>query len=213
MEQDAPTDAELVIETLAGNREVFGRLYDRYARKVRAVVAGVSGDWSAVEDMLQECFLRAYRNLARLREPQRFGPWIVGIARQVGRERRRSLRRDRHEFRDPRLWGIETAANAELEADERDQLELVMRKLNGLEERERVSMAKTYYWVPELPSTSAADIGQESPITRLRMVREGTGEVLRELGTKFIDGKYRNRPKVVRYDAPGRLRGYHAPDG
>jgi outer membrane lipoprotein-sorting protein len=51
------------------------------------------------------------------------------------------------------------------------------------------SMAKTYYWVPELPSMSAEDIGTDSPITRLRMVREGAGEVLRELGTKVIDGK------------------------
>jgi outer membrane lipoprotein-sorting protein len=51
------------------------------------------------------------------------------------------------------------------------------------------SMARTYFWVPELPSMSAEDIGKESPITRLRMVREGVGEVLRELGTKAIDGK------------------------
>ncbi len=51
------------------------------------------------------------------------------------------------------------------------------------------SMVKTYFWVPDLPSMSADDIGMESPITKLRMVREGAGEVLRELGTKLIDGK------------------------
>jgi hypothetical protein len=49
-------------------------------------------------------------------------------------------------------------------------------------------MVKTYFWVPELPSMSAEDIGPDSPITRLRMVREGAGEVLRELGTKMING-------------------------
>jgi outer membrane lipoprotein-sorting protein len=51
------------------------------------------------------------------------------------------------------------------------------------------SMAKTYWWVPPLPSMRAEDIGKDSPITRLRMVREGAGKVLRELGTKVIDGK------------------------
>lgn len=51
------------------------------------------------------------------------------------------------------------------------------------------SMEKTYFWVPDLPSMSAEDIGNESPITKLRMVREGTGRVLRELGTKQIEGK------------------------
>ena len=53
------------------------------------------------------------------------------------------------------------------------------------------SMVKTYYWVPDLPSMSAEDIGNESPITKLRMVREGAGEVLRELGTRQIEGKQR----------------------
>lgn len=47
-------------------------------------------------------------------------------------------------------------------------------------------MNKTYWWVPEVRSD---EVGDESPITRLRMVREGAGEVLRELGTKMIDGK------------------------
>ena len=84
-------DAELVAETLSGNREAFGRLYDRHARTVRAVVAGVPGDWAAVEDMTQACFLLAYRNLPKLREAQKFEPWIVGMARHVGRERRCTL--------------------------------------------------------------------------------------------------------------------------
>jgi hypothetical protein len=51
------------------------------------------------------------------------------------------------------------------------------------------SLANTYYWVPELSSTDPDDIGRDSPITRLRRVREGAGRVLRELGTKSIDGK------------------------
>ena len=98
MDTNAPSDAELVRQALAGDREAFGQLYDRHARQVRAVVAAVSGDWSDVEDMTQECFLRAYRKLATLRDPERVGPWLAGFARQVARERRRTLRRDRHEF-------------------------------------------------------------------------------------------------------------------
>ena len=67
-------------------------------RLVRAVVYRVGTDIPVVHDLTQECFLRAYRNLARLRRPDRFGSWVVGIARAVAREHRRSLRRDRHRF-------------------------------------------------------------------------------------------------------------------
>jgi outer membrane lipoprotein-sorting protein len=48
------------------------------------------------------------------------------------------------------------------------------------------AMVGTYVWVPEVP---AYEIGDSGPIMRLRMVREGEGEVLRELGTKEINGK------------------------
>ena len=145
MEPDPRYDAELVADTLSGNREAFGQLYDRYARMVRVVVAGVSGDWTGVEDMVQECFLRGYRKLATLRGPDRFGSWIVGIARQVGRERRRSLRRDRHEFRDPQSSELEPLADMALEADANDQIDLVMRRLAGLEERERLAIHAFFF--------------------------------------------------------------------
>ena len=138
MADDELTDADLVARVLEGDGEAFGSLYDRYARLVRAVVCGVSRDWPAIHDLTQECFLRAYRNLARLRQPDRFGPWIVGIARQVARERRRSLRRDRHRFIGsdmPERWA---APNAGDSIDE--DTELVMRRIAELPERERLAI-------------------------------------------------------------------------
>ena len=97
-EATANDDAELVARTLAGDRDCFGQLYDRYARLVRAVVRPASSDDAAMHDLAQDCFLRAYRGLERLREPEKFGPWLVGIARQVAAECRRKQRRDRHQF-------------------------------------------------------------------------------------------------------------------
>jgi RNA polymerase sigma-70 factor (ECF subfamily) len=140
MQQSEPTDADLVAQTLAGNRETFGRLYDRYARLVRAVVCGVTLDWPMIEDLAQESFLRAYRNLARLKEPERFGPWIVGIARHVARERKRSLRRDRHEFVGDTPLEVESRTDAigAVQADE--EFEWVMQKLATLSERQRLAV-------------------------------------------------------------------------
>ena len=85
-----PPDAELVRRTLAGDRDAFAGLYDRYARLVRAVAADAGPGRG--EDACQEAFLRAYRALGRLRDAERFGPWLVGIARRVTREARRRPR-------------------------------------------------------------------------------------------------------------------------
>jgi RNA polymerase sigma-70 factor, ECF subfamily len=87
MRAQDPTDAELVRGALSGDREAFGQLYDRHARRVRVVAADAGP--ARLEDVVQEAFLRAYRNLAALRRPDCFAFWLVGIARKVVKETRR----------------------------------------------------------------------------------------------------------------------------
>lgn len=139
MEHNQPSDAELVAETLAGDREAFAFLYDRYARLVRAVVWDVARDWSATHDLTQETFLRAFRNLRRLKEPTRFGAWLVGIARQIVRERRRSFRRDRHQFVGELPEVTTVCAGADVVGDS-DEFKFILAKLATLAERERLAI-------------------------------------------------------------------------
>jgi len=140
MDKEAPTDAELVAESLAGDREAFGRLYDRYAALVRAVVGGVARDYAMVQDLAQESFLRAYRKLQQLRNAERFGAWIVGIARQVARERKRSLRRDRHQFVAGNCLEMESSAGDFKAIGDAEELERVMQQVVALPERERLAI-------------------------------------------------------------------------
>jgi RNA polymerase sigma-70 factor (ECF subfamily) len=135
-----PPDSELVASVLAGDRDAFGVLYDRYARLIRAVVARVAGGSVTVNDLAQECFLRAYRNLSRLRQPDRFGPWLVGIARQVAREHRRSRRRDRHEFIPEPFAVANSLRDPSESAEAAEEIALVLERLAKLPERERLAI-------------------------------------------------------------------------
>src|SRR6516165_254641 len=90
--QDQPlqvNDAQLVSRALDGNTQAFAMLFDRYARLVRALAWDAGHDWATVQDLTQECFLRAYRGLASLRKREHFRYWLTGIARQLVRETRR----------------------------------------------------------------------------------------------------------------------------
>ncbi len=90
-------DAELVQATLAGDKNAYGQLYDRYAPLGRAVCYDATRNVNDAQDLAQDVFLRAYTRLEQLRQPERFGAWIVGIARmrcsewlrQSAREHRR----------------------------------------------------------------------------------------------------------------------------
>ncbi len=89
---DRPTDDDLVRRAIAGDVPAFGTLYDRTVRLVRAVAAD-AGPYEA-DDVTHDVYLRAFRTLGALRDPDRFAPWLVGIARRVVRERRRVRRFD-----------------------------------------------------------------------------------------------------------------------
>jgi len=73
-------DAALVEAVLAGNRDLFGRLYQLYAPLVHGVLLARLPR-SEVEDMVQDIFLHALRKLDTLRDTRAFGPWIATIAR------------------------------------------------------------------------------------------------------------------------------------
>jgi RNA polymerase sigma-70 factor, ECF subfamily len=91
-------DASLVRETLNGDKSAFGTLYDRYARIIRAICFDTTRDVNGAQELTQEAFLRAFTRLPQLRRADRFGPWLVSIARHVCREWCRSRRRDRHRY-------------------------------------------------------------------------------------------------------------------
>ena len=87
---DQSSNEELVRRARAGDIQSFGLLYDRTARLVRSVAADAGPDLA--EDVTHDAFLRAFRSLGSLRDPAKFAPWLVGIARQIVRERRRARR-------------------------------------------------------------------------------------------------------------------------
>lgn len=74
-------DAACVRAVLAGQRERFEELVGRYQNVVYAVALGYMKDAQRAEDLSQEVFINAFANLAQLREPERFLPWLLQIAR------------------------------------------------------------------------------------------------------------------------------------
>jgi len=71
-----------VTAALRGERVAYRMLYDRHRPAVHRVARGFATlDPDEVEDVVQDAFVRAFRSLARLEDPARFGPWLLTIAR------------------------------------------------------------------------------------------------------------------------------------
>ena len=87
-------DPALVAQSLAGSREAFGKLVARYQSLVCSIAYSATGSVSRSEDLAQETFLAAWRNLKELREPALLRSWLCGIARNLIHQGRRRERRE-----------------------------------------------------------------------------------------------------------------------
>ncbi|MDP9366416.1 MAG: DUF151 domain-containing protein [Chloroflexota bacterium] len=88
------TDAALVAAARAGDKEALGVLLLRHRPLLLALCRRTLGDVEAAEDAAQEASLQALLHLDRLRDGDRFGPWLAGIGLNVCRRILRWRRSD-----------------------------------------------------------------------------------------------------------------------
>ena len=81
--------------TGALEREEFEARLKECAGLAFRVARGVMHNTADAEEVAQEAFLKAYRNVARLREPKSFRAWVVRIAFRMALDRARAARRQR----------------------------------------------------------------------------------------------------------------------
>lgn len=79
-----------------GDRDAFSELVRRRQSWLRQLLRQCCGNAALADDLAQQTFLQAYREIGRLREPRRFGTWLSRIAINVWRQhaRRNDVLRD-----------------------------------------------------------------------------------------------------------------------
>ncbi len=88
-----PGDDILVERALRADPQSFGELCSRYYSSLVALADSVLLDHQLAEDAAQEALAEACRQLARLNKPERFGPWVAAICRNVAKDMLRQRRR------------------------------------------------------------------------------------------------------------------------
>lgn len=73
-------DEELVKRVQAGDTAAFDLLVRKYQHRIAALIGRYVSDWSEVQDVAQETFIRAYRALGNFRGDAQFYTWLHRIA-------------------------------------------------------------------------------------------------------------------------------------
>jgi RNA polymerase sigma factor (sigma-70 family) len=91
------SDEKLVEWSLTGDRDAFRQIVERYQSLVCSITYNATGSLTLSEDLAQEAFVAAWKQLSELREPSHLRAWLCGITRfLVGKELRQQGREPVH---------------------------------------------------------------------------------------------------------------------
>jgi RNA polymerase sigma factor (sigma-70 family) len=132
-------DSVLWTRSSAGDADAFGLLFERHARVIYNYCFRRIGDWAAAEDLLSIVFLEAWRRRQKELPADKVLPWLLGIATNVVRNRRRSERRFKEALRRVPEPEAEQAFSDVVDArvDDESQMQRVLALFAALPRREQ----------------------------------------------------------------------------
>lgn len=145
--------AETEIDTLAGvvrraqrgDREAFDELVLQFEVRIFGIVMQRLRNTAEADEVVQEVFLRAYRKLPQLQEPERFGGWLCQIAARLSINR--AVRRPSETCYEPDSFeGLKSSAeNPFVDLLRQENIEQLRAGLNRLGELDRRTLWAFYF--------------------------------------------------------------------
>lgn len=154
---DVP-DRILVQRAVDGDTAAFGEILRRHSSLVRAYVYRIVKSVADTDDVVQDAFVTAWKQLPTLRDPSAVKSWLMRIA---GREALAlATRRSREDALDDATLPPSSAAQPERSAIQNDRLAALSRALDRLKEDQR-----RCWLLREVAELSYAEIAEEMNMT------------------------------------------------
>ncbi|MCC6794926.1 MAG: sigma-70 family RNA polymerase sigma factor [Candidatus Hydrogenedentes bacterium] len=166
------TDEWVVRRVLRGHRNDFSVLVRRYYPTVKSVIRSRLANPADAEDVAQEAFIQAFQKLDTLKAPQRFGPWLITIARSKAVSSQRKTWRET-----PLTDELLASLLAKPHSFEQEELRTMLKHfLNELDPESRELLMMHYYGGKGLRECAQLlNISKEAAAKRLQRTRNDLG--------------------------------------
>ena len=172
-------DVQLIYRILSGDAAAFRVLVEKHQKGVHALVWRKIGDFHYAEEITQDTFLRAYKKLPTLKDPNQFTGWLYVIANRLCIDWLRKQKFTVQSLEDTPVEEIDRAAYAHHISEQRqtetaeNQREIVKQLLAKLPESERTVV--TLYYLGEMTTREIGKflgVSVDTIKTRLRRGRK-----------------------------------------
>jgi RNA polymerase sigma factor (sigma-70 family) len=196
--QGTHNDSVLVSESLAGDRDAFGQIVSRYQSLVCSLAYSATGSLSQSEDLAQDTFVAAWKQLRDLREPEKLRAWLCGIARNLIHNSLRKQGREPSHRAEPLEEVAEGPSPEPLPVEttiSREEAEILWRSLERIPEIYREPLILFYREHQSIETVAAnLDLGEDAVKQRLSRGRK----LLQEQFLAFVEG-------ALAQTAPGKI--------
>jgi len=182
------SDGMLVKRCLDGDKEAFGFLVDRYKESVFGLAYSKVGNIHDAQDISQEAFINAYKNLRQFRHPYKFHSWLYTITANCCKMffRKRAKERTQMEYLEklPVASLTDESLRKHQEAETRQSL---LDAIASLPEDARLAM--TLYYINDLSGKEIAEfmgISHSNVRVKLHRGRKLLGKELLEMAERRV---------------------------
>ena len=134
------SDAALVAGVLAGDRDAFAHIYDKYADRLHDFAFSMLRQREDAMDAVADAFVTTAERLDQLRDPERLRPWLYAVVRRECLRRIKQRSRSTYDGEDDLLDLPDQAASPETMAEQKALQALVWDAAAGLNERDRAML-------------------------------------------------------------------------
>lgn len=169
MHADAADDAAVIARVLAGDVDEYEKLVHRYQTALYRYAVGMILDHDAAADMVQDAFVRAYTNLGRCRDRERFGAWLFQTLRNRCLDHLKDVRR-KHVRLDDDSPLVDTAQSPSALVEQKQLQARLREALDTLPDAQREAFVLHY--VEEIPYETMSELlGARVSALKMRVLR------------------------------------------
>lgn len=133
-------DAQLVSRVLAGDREGFAAVYDRYGDRLHDFAYSMLRQREDAADAVADSFVIFAERLAQLRDPDRLRPWLYAVVRSECLRRLKARKRVAYGEEEQLVAMADSALTPDHEASRNELQQLVWDAAAGLADRDRAML-------------------------------------------------------------------------
>ena len=160
------TDEQIVARVLAGETALYELLMRRHNQRIYRIARAILRDDAEAEDVMQDAYVRAYRNLASFEGRAKFATWLTRIA--IHEALARSRRRSRFQSLDAPNSSDGGLMNSAISSDRSPEHESYNREVSGVIERAVLELPDDYrlvFMLRDVEGMSTEDTAQTLNLT------------------------------------------------